>query len=74
VNGRHRIPDGTTSTAINEVKNVAYQAYTQQLKDSVDIAKNMLGNMNLYTRPTTTLSQPLQDAIKAGDVIHGFIP
>lgn len=47
-----------------EVKNVQKQSYTQQLKDSVKIAKAQGKTFELWTRPNTILSGPLQEAVK----------
>jgi hypothetical protein len=33
INGRVRIPDGLTDSTVSEVKNVANQSFTQQLRD-----------------------------------------
>jgi RHS repeat-associated protein len=66
VNGRNRISDGTTRTDVSEVKNVARQSYTQQLKDYVDFAGATGRQFNLYTRPETMLSRPLQNAVDQG--------
>lgn len=66
IGGRTRIFDGLTDSAVSEVKNVGYQAYTQQLKDSLSYAQANGLEFNLYVRGgvnPTTLSGPLQDAI-----------
>jgi hypothetical protein len=39
INGGTRIPDGLTATRLSEVKNVARQSYTQQLKDDIAFAR-----------------------------------
>jgi hypothetical protein len=52
--------------AVTEVKNVSYQAYTQQLKDSLTYAQQNGLQFDLFVRGganPTTLSGPLQDAI-----------
>ncbi|MCJ8345867.1 putative toxin [bacterium] len=63
VNGRWRIPDGVSKTAISEVKNVRYQRFTRQLKEYIDIANDLGREFHLYVRPDTVLSTPLQKAI-----------
>lgn len=48
------------------MKNVAYQAYTQQLKDSLAYAQQEGLRFDLYVRGganPTILSKPLRDAI-----------
>ena len=74
VNGCTRIPDGLPATTLSEVKNVSSLSYTQQLRDFADHAgKNGL-TFDLYVRPTTQLSGPLQDAIRQGTINLKFIP
>ena len=66
VNGRARIFDGLNGVAVTEVKNVGYQAYTQQLKDSLAYAQQNGLQFDLFVRggaSPTVLSGPLQDAI-----------
>lgn len=63
INGRTRVLDGLNDTAVTEVKNVGYQAYTQQLKDSLAYAQQTGRQFDLYVRGSTTLSGPLVDAI-----------
>lgn len=66
VNGRRRIFDGLTADAVTEVKNVAYQAFTRQIKDSLAYAEKEGIFFDLYVRAgATRLSRPLQDAISA---------
>jgi len=76
--GRTRIADGLTDTTLSEVKNVRYQAYTQQLKDAVAYAQQNELQFDLYVRPNggTVLSGPLQDAIYGPDpaINLKFIP
>lgn len=50
IGGRTRIFDGLTDSAVSEVKNVGYQAYTQQLKDSLSYAQANGLEFNLYVR------------------------
>ncbi|HEX8081624.1 MAG TPA: SpvB/TcaC N-terminal domain-containing protein [Jatrophihabitans sp.] len=64
VNGRTRIFDGLNSQAVSEVKNVARQSYTQQLKDGIAYARAHGLRYDLYVRKDTKLSGPLADAIR----------
>lgn len=72
--GRDRIADGMTETTISEVKNVAYQGYTQQLKDYVTYSIDHGLQFDLYVRRSTTLSRPLQEAIGLGQINRMYIP
>lgn len=74
VNGRTRILDGLTDTAVTEVKNVSSLSYTQQLKDSLSYAQASGRRFDLYVRADTYLSGPLRDAIARGDIALRFIP
>jgi hypothetical protein len=70
---RTRIPDGLLQDTLSEVKNVNYQAFTQQLRDYVQYTSNGM-RFDLYVRPTTILSEPLQEAISSGAINLRFIP
>jgi len=69
VNGRNRIPDQVYAqnivtrnpTALGEVKNVKYQAYTQQLKDDVTLV-GPRGTVDVFLPPGARVSKPLQEA------------
>jgi hypothetical protein len=74
VAGRTRIPDALTESALTEVKNVASLSYTRQLRDFHKFASETGRDFILYTRPNTTLSGPLRNAIKQGDIILKPIP
>lgn len=74
VNGRTRIFDGLTAEAVSEVKNVRVQAYTQQLRDSVAYARTEGLRFDLYVRPDTYLTGPLQIAVRAGEINLRLIP
>lgn len=74
VGGRTRIPDALTRTTLTEVKNVKSLSFTQQLRDFHIYSQQNELNFILYTRPNTTLSGPLQQAINNGSIIHTFIP
>ena len=68
----YRIPDelNRIEGVIGEVKNVRYQAYTNQLRDSVAYAQKFGYQFRLYIRQGAKLSVPLQDAINSGLITH----
>ena len=68
INGRWRIPDGTTSKFVQEVKNVKSLSLTSQLKDSIQLASSMGKRLQLFIRPNTYLSGPLRQAIRRYNV------
>jgi hypothetical protein len=68
INGRNRIPDELNGSTIGEVKNVIYQHFSAQLKDSLAFAQQRGLTFNLYVRASTELSGPLRAAIKAGSI------
>jgi RHS repeat-associated protein len=73
----YRIPDilNPASKVIGEVKNVGSLSYTNQLRDFAGYARANPGwRFDLYVRPTTQLSGPLQQAIASGDIALRFIP
>jgi hypothetical protein len=77
VNGRVRVPDGITNTVVTEIKNVGRQSYTLQLKDSVQYARDTGRAFELWLRGgpnPTDVSAPLQNAIRAGDIVLRAIP
>ncbi|CEE92748.1 hypothetical protein XNA1_3080002 [Xenorhabdus nematophila str. Anatoliense] len=74
MNNRDRIPDGITDTALNEVKNVKRQGLTRQLKDYSDYAQKERLDFNLFTRPDTKISKPLQEQIDKGIIKRKDIP
>ena len=59
---------------MSEVKNVARQSFTQQLRDSVAYSQSTGRRFDLYVRPDTQLSGPLQQAIRRGASNLKFIP
>ena len=63
VNGRWRIPDGITRKYIQEVKNVKVLSFTTQIKDSLQLAKDMNRTLQLFVRPNTYMTAPLRKAI-----------
>lgn len=71
---RIRIPDQLTSTTLTEVKNVGSQSYTQQLRDFSTYAQQTGRAFELYVRPGTQLSGPIQQAVARGEVVIKFIP
>jgi RHS repeat-associated protein len=66
----YRIPDILDRSAgvIGEVKNVAKQSYTRQLRDTVAYAKEAQLEAQLIVRTDTQLTRPLQAAVDAGDI------
>ena len=68
----YRVPDELSSSRkiLSEVKNVASQSYTAQLKDYYLYAKQEGYDFNLYTRTSTKLSGTLQNLINAGEIKH----
>jgi RHS repeat-associated protein len=72
-----RVPDGINSTTrvLSEVKNVASQSYTQQLKDYAAYAQQNGLSFELWVRPTTQLTGPLLDATQpGGPIVLRYIP
>jgi hypothetical protein len=74
VNGANRIPDGLTDDVLSEVKNVQSLSYTQQLRDFTAFSQQTGRQFDLYVRPDTQLSGPLQQAVTNGDINLLFIP
>ncbi|MDE9543241.1 hypothetical protein KKI98_10030 [Xenorhabdus bovienii] len=72
--GRYRIPDGMTYNALNEVKNVKRQGLTRQLKDYSGYAQKEGLDFNLFIRPDTKVSKPLQEQIDKGLIKRKDIP
>jgi hypothetical protein len=72
--GLTRYPDRLTGTTIEEVKNVKYLAFTQQLRDYLAHAENNDLTFILHARPETTYSGPLQQLIDAGQIKLRYIP
>ena len=60
---KRRYPDILTPEMLGEVKNVKHLNYTNQLKDFQLYSQKHQLQMNLYVRPTTTFSAPLQNII-----------
>jgi len=59
---------------VNEVKNVARQGLTAQLRDYIQYASSKDMQFNLYINEETKISQPLQDLIDAGTLNHFGVP
>ncbi|CEE92299.1 hypothetical protein XNA1_2740012 [Xenorhabdus nematophila str. Anatoliense] len=76
VEGRDRIPDGINfdNSTLNEVKNVKRQGLTRQLKDYSEYAQKKELDFNLFTRPDTKISKPLQEQIDKGLIKRKDIP
>jgi hypothetical protein len=75
VNGRMRIPDGLIpGKSLSEVKNVDKLSLTSQLRDYLQHAESEGLQFDLYTRPDTQLSGPLQNAIDKGLINRLDIP
>jgi len=74
INGRGRIPDGLTTNVLSEVKNVRSLSFTRQLRDFSDFAQQTGRRFDLFLRPNTRVSRPLQDAIDSGLIRRVDIP
>jgi hypothetical protein len=72
--GVTRYPDRLTQETIEEVKNVKYLAFTQQLRDYLAHAQNNDLTFILHARPDTTYSGPLRQLIDAGQIELRYIP
>lgn len=75
-NNRLRIPDNldqTTRTLI-EVKNVASQSYTRQLRDFAAYSQSKGLTFELYVRPSTRVSNTILQAQARGELILKYIP
>ena len=72
----YRIPDGLDHSAqlIQEVKNVSSLSYTRQLRDFSAYSQANGYSFELFVRPTTQLSGPLQTAVANGDITLRFLP
>jgi RHS repeat-associated protein len=80
VSGQDRISDGyIEDESVSEVKNVAYQGLTSQMKDYLTLGAQEDIDVNLYVRGPnasvpTTLSAPLQQQIDDGNINLFYIP
>jgi hypothetical protein len=64
-----RFPDRLTEDTLEEVKNVQYQALTQQIRDYLAYAQANQLTFILHVHPETKYSGPLQDLIDAGQIV-----
>jgi len=69
----YRVPDHINELTIEEVKNVLKLSRTNQLRDFLDYARNTHRTFVLWIRPTTKLSGPLLEWIKAKSVMIKYI-
>jgi RHS repeat-associated protein len=76
VGWRVRMPDGVNHylRTVSEVKNVASQGLTRQLRDYMDYAASQGYSFHLFVRSSTHLSAPLLEARNAGRVVIQEIP
>jgi hypothetical protein len=72
----YRTPDilDEANQIIGEVKNVGYLSYTNQLQDFNLFAQQNGYQFQLYVRPSTVLSGPLQSQVGAGNIMLRTIP
>lgn len=66
VNGRNRIPDFFHDGGIHEIKNVKLLSFTSQLRDYVDLSKEMKLGLYIHVRGNTDLSGPIKAAHNDG--------
>ncbi|MFF1531070.1 putative toxin [Cellulomonas sp. NPDC058312] len=64
----YRVPDELTNTTLGEAKNVARSSYTNQFRDVAAYAQREGLQLDLYVRQSTVVSQPVEDAVKAGQI------
>jgi len=57
-----------TAATISEVKNVATQSFTLQLRDTLEWARLNNLRFDLWVRSTTQLSGPLRPQIELGSI------
>lgn len=75
-----RFPDNLTATTLTEVKNVASQGLTKQMRDYVTISQGTGRTFELYVRGPlatggpTSLTKPLADAVRRGEIYLKYIP
>lgn len=76
INNNIRIPDffDKKTNYLGEVKYVKKQSFTKQLRDYNDYAKTQGMKFELFTKPDTKLSKPLQEAVDRGDIVLKQIP
>jgi hypothetical protein len=73
---KFRIPDALDEPRrlLSEVKNVAKLSYTKQLRDFVGYAQQERFTFELFVRPGTKLTGPVQEAVSRGDIVLRFLP
>ena len=69
-----RIPDALSKSCLKEVKNVAKLDFDAQLRDYLHYAIMTEREFVLVVPRSAKLSQPLQDAIRAGWITLEFLP
>jgi RHS repeat-associated protein len=74
VAGRTRVPDGLTPKVVTEIKNVKSLSLTRQLRDFLAFAGQTGRTFDLWVRPSTQLSGPLNNAVTAGLINLRYIP
>lgn len=74
VNDRTRFPDGLTRQTLIEIKNVAKQGFTQQLRDYSNHGQKEGLKFNLFLRPDTQVTRPLQNEFNKGLINRMDIP
>ena len=70
----YRIPDQLTKTTLTEVKNVKSLSLTRQINDFHLYSVEKQLQFELYIRPTTTISGPLQNLVDKGFINLYHIP
>ena len=69
-----RFPDNLTLETLTEVKNVGRQGLTKQLRDYITFSKSNNLDFELYVRPSTRLTEPLEAAIRSKQITLKYIP
>jgi Restriction endonuclease fold toxin 7 len=71
-----RFPDNLNldTRVLTEVKDVASQGFTKQLRDYVAFSQSKELTFDLYVRPSTHLTSKLEAAIRRGDIHLHYIP
>jgi RHS repeat-associated protein len=69
-----RYPDRLTTTALDEVKNVARLSNTQQLHDFLVYSQENNLTFNVWVRPSTVLTPTVRDLVSSGQINLKYIP
>jgi RHS repeat-associated protein len=69
-----RYPDRLTATALDEVKNVARLANTQQLQDFLVYSQENNLTFNVWVRPSTVLTPTVRDLVSSGEINLKYLP